>query len=515
MATAACGDSEGEPSPTATSPPSVTGAPSVSDLGTAAADVVVFGADAGDYLADRFSLTQGDFNGDGLDDLLIGAPLADGPDNARTNAGEAYVIFGSADIGGVIDLAAGLTDLTVIGAEGGDNLGFVVAAGDVNGDAIDDVLVGSRFATPGAGRVHAGEVYVIFGGPTISGTVDTSLDDSDFTIAGAEAGDFLGYALAAGDLNGDRVDDIITASPGAGGSEPDRLSSGQAYVVFGSSSLSGTVDVGADEQDFTILGADADDLLANYAASGDVNGDGLDDIFLGTHKADGPDNQRDDAGEAYVIFGDADLEGTLDLASGKAFLHVVGGDAMDWTGFVLTAADVNGDGVDDLIVGARNADGADNGRNNAGEVYLFFGSSDLPDTIDLAEDQPDVTLIGVDPGDILGHAVATGDVNGDDIADILAGAPASDSANNRRTDGGEVLVFYGSPSWPSIVDGALGQHNVVVFGPDAGDELGFSVASGDLNGDGLDDIIGGALLADGPDDAREDGGETHVILSKP
>ncbi|GAG44771.1 unnamed protein product, partial [marine sediment metagenome] len=228
-------------------------------------------------------------------------------------------------------------------------------------------------------------------------TVDTALGEQDFTIQGAKGGDFLGYALAAGDVSGDGVDDIIVAAPGAGGPDNARSGAGEAYVVLGSPELTGTIDVGQGQQNLTILGAAADDFLANFAASGDVNGDGIDDILLGTHMADGPEGQRADGGVAYVIFGASELEGTIDLASSEGFLPIWGADASDWLGFVLTAADVDGDGVDDLLISARNADGLDNSRNNAGEVYVIFGSAELPSKIDIAEQTQDVTIIGSDP----------------------------------------------------------------------------------------------------------------------
>ncbi len=511
---AGCGDEAG-PSPPETitpAPETPRPAPSTIDLATTAADLTVFGGDADDYLADRFSLAQGDFNGDGIDDILVGAPKADGPDNARNNAGEAYVILGSSDVKGTVDIAKDQHDFTVIGTNTGDNLGFVVASGDVNGDRIDDILVGARFASgPDGSRNNAGEAYVVFGSPDLSGTVDTALDEQDFAVLGAKGGDYLGYALAAGDVNGDGVDDIIVAAPGADGPTNNRSNGGEVYLVFGSPTLSGAVDTALSQQGFTILGAKEEDFLANFAASGDINGDRIDDILLGTHLAGGPDGQRPEAGVAYAIFGSPELKGTLDLASGKGFLTVWGADASDGLGFVLTAADVNGDGRDDLIISARNADGPDNSRNNCGEVYLIFGSAKLPSTMDIAEEKQDVTLIGSNPNDIFGHSLASGDVNGDGLADVLVGAPAA----NSREKAGEVLVFLGSDQWPATVDAALGQHEMTILGAEPEDELGFSLASGDVNGDGRDDIIGGALLADGPNNARPDAGEAYVILGVP
>jgi hypothetical protein len=511
---AACGGGSDSKPPTATPGAGAPGGPQYSlDLAADAPDLAILGADAGDYLADRFSLTAGDFNGDGKDDILLGAPLADGPDNARTNAGEAYVIFGRSEGEGEVDLASAEPDLTVVGANAGDNLGFVVAAGDVNGDGTDDVLVGARFATPAGGTAGTGEAYAIFGSSSLEGTLDIAQGAQDFTIAGARAGDYLGYALTAGDVNGDGTDDIIAAASAA---SPDatRTNAGEAYVVFGSPEVGGRVDVAQEEQDFTILGAETEGLLANFAAAGDVNGDGKADILLGTHKADGPEHEREDGGEVYIIFGEDDLSGTLDLASDDGFVTIYGADAQDWLGFYVAAADVNGDGIADAVVGARNADGPENGRNNCGEVYLIFGRDDLPDSIDIAEGEQDATILGADLNDLLGHSLATGDIDGDGAADVIAGAPAAGSLDNARDQGGEVRVFFGASAWPDVLDAAVDHPGAAFWGAEAGDELGFSVASGDFDGDGKADVMAGALLADGPDNARPDAGEAYLILSK-
>ncbi|GAG42626.1 unnamed protein product, partial [marine sediment metagenome] len=138
-----------------------------------------------------------------------------------------------------------------------------------------------------------------------------------------------------------------------------------------SSDLSGTIDVLAGDQDITIFGADAHDLLSSCLAGHDVNGDGIGDIILGTGFARGPDNGRDRSGEAYVIFGSADLEATLDLAVGSHDVALFGAEAGDHFGCAVGMGDLNGDGSEEMIVVASQTDGPENARPGAGEVYVI------------------------------------------------------------------------------------------------------------------------------------------------
>ena len=521
FAAIACGSGSPQPpgtTPTASPPasPTIETGPQTCrrDIASQPPDLTIYGADADDFLADRFSLASGDFNGDGMDDILVGAPKADGPDESRPNAGEAYVILGSDPLTTTIDLAEPeAAEITVFGESINDNFGFTVAAGDVNGDGIDDVLIGGRFASH-QGRMLVGKVYIIFGRADLPAIVDTAAGDQDVTIAGKEGGDFAGIALSSGDVNGDGTDDVLIGASNAGGPRNARVRSGEVYVVTGGGDLPSLIDLGQEEPFFTVFGRAESDALPNYIATGDLDGDGVRELLLGAPFASRDDPPREQAGEAYIIPVPAE-GGVLDLASGQGFTTVTG-NHQDHLGFYVAAGDVNGDGLDDALITAKDADGpaSDSARANAGSVLLLLGSQPLPSSLDLAETSPDGTIHGASFGDRLGFTVAAADIDNDGIADVLMGAPTADSCENGRPDGGNAYALLGRPDLAGTIDLSLGVASLSIFGAEAGDELGFSLAAGDINGDGKDDLLIGALLADGPDNAREDAGEAYVILSR-
>lgn len=541
------------------------GLPDSVDLDQGVQDVVVYGADPGDSLGIAQAAT-GDFNGDGVMDLLIGANHADGPVENRPEAGEAYVVFGP-DLPSAVDVRGtdgSLPDILLFGQDGerrgasspllwwgfADSFGEVVTTGDLNDDGFDDLIISAALADgPSNRRPDAGEVYVVFGRsavawdrlrpaagePIVIDVEGVAGVRPDVVVLGADEADLL-LGSSAGDVNGDGVDDLLLAAGGGDGPTEGRPDAGEAYVLFGrpTGMWPETIDLAADDADVTFFGAEAGDHLrwvvgavstrADGRARGDMNGDGLTDLAVGASHADGVGNATAEAGEVSVWYGRRIWPETVDLAQEPANIWIAGGDAGGMLGFFSIAfADVDGDGIDDLLMGASGASGPPGAtptptRPGAGEAYVVFGRAAATTAterlIDLAVMSPDVTIFGSDSWDGLGSTVCGGDLNADGVDDIFLGAPYASGEGNRRSGAGEAHAFFGRAAWPSRIDLASDRSDLTVYGADPGDALAsYLVSAGDTNGDGIDDFLIGALKADGPRNARADGcGETYVLF---
>ena len=403
--------------------------------GTDIEDLTFTGASANDNFGNSVS-TAGDVNGDGYDDIIIGAF------DYNAAQGRVYIFFGGSIMNNV-------ADVSLTGASVGDWFGWSVSsAGDVNGDGYSDVIVGAILND--AGGTGAGRAYIYFGGSSMNNV-------ADLIMTGEAGSDQFGVSVSsAGDVNGDGYSDVIV---GANGNDAGGSNAGRAYIYFGGSAMNNVADV-------IMTGAAAGDQFGiSVSSAGDVNGDGYSDVIVGAY---GNDAVGTDAGRAYVYFGGSSMNDIADvLLTGEA--------ASDGLGIsVATAGDVNGDGYSDLIVGANLNDA---GGSNAGRAYVYFGGS-------VMNNVADVTLTGVAVSDQFGISVSTaGDLNGDGYSDVIAGANLNDAGG---ASAGRAYVYFGGNLMDSTAD-------VLLTGAAANDQYGSSVSTaGDMNGDGYSDLIIGA-----------------------
>jgi hypothetical protein len=411
--------------------------------------------------------SAGDVNGDGVADVIVGAY---GAGLSGRRAGTSYVIYGKS--GGLTDLD--LLNFTtaqgfkILGSVNGDAAGYSVnSAGDVNGDGVVDVIVGAYQADP-SGRTDAGTAYVIYCNTGNLADVDllNLTSAQGFKILGSAGGsvpygDNAGISVSsAGDINGDGINDVLVGAPGT--STSGSFWEGTAYIIYGK--LGGPADVDllnlTIAQGFKSFGRSGDSAGRSVSSAGDINGDGINDVLVGAPGTS--PSGRTNAGTAYVVYGktgglaDVNLR-NLTTAQGFKILGAAGGTIYDSAGrSVSSAGDINGDGINDVLVGATGA--SPSGRTNAGTAYVIYGKTGGPANVDLLNltAAQGFKILGAASSDSAGNSVSSaGDINGDGVNDIIVGAYGASPGG--RAQAGTAYVIYSGKS----VVGTIGNDVIV------------------------------------------------------
>lgn len=392
-------------------------------------------------LAGRSVSSAGDVNGDGIADVIVGAFPQYYP------VYNSFVVFGSREgFPRTISQLNGTNGFTIIGA--GDDVSGI---GDINDDGFDDVIVNG----------YPANNYVVFGSgegfpaSLNPATLDGSNGFNINTNAPPSNSDIRSKISGAGDVNGDGISDLIVGTSNA------------SYVVYGSrAGFLSNFDVS------TLNGSNGFTLNAGYPvnSAGDINADGIDDLIVGGNK---------------VIFGNSQgFPASFDIST----LNGVNGFSINGASNATNAGDVNADGINDLIL-----------SNGSNQTYLIFGNREgFAATIDVS------TLNGINGFTINGAGFAVsgaGDFNGDGVDDILIGGASTSPLTNRNIESASYIVYGRRAGFSASIDlanldGTDGfPINSLISDPGwlTDVTLGFSVsAAGDVNGDGLDDVILGS-----------------------
>ncbi|MGA1819520.1 MAG: hypothetical protein ACMUHU_00775 [Thermoplasmatota archaeon] len=466
----------------------------------------------------------GDLDMDGLTDMAVASSEAPGnPEEGNENIGYLYIWLGSSEIpSGGIDLDEVEPDILIRGGHEFSRLLSSIDVGDLNSDGIDDLVLGVSMH-PSCGRV-----FILWGSsggwPSVIDLYDPGrlapngdpygfTRTEDFMIIGGhlapvpwpEATYDTGDTVLVDDIDRNGRDDLIFSSPGW-----------HHVVIFW-----GTGDKFTLGSDMTII--DDQDLNSRFGDSmdlGDIDDDGWADLIVGAPYQVNSTAGKYECGIAFVYLNISRARSGSQFDSfDLAHPTIWGTGSYDRFGWSLLLEDVDGDGFDDILVGSPDADGPQNARNAAGQIFVFKGGSksSFPRYMD-AESSCDIIIYGDrkgagdDPGDGIGRSFAVGDIDGDGGIELVIGYSRRMNENEVSVGciaGYETSRVFTTPS--AIADLRTLETRFEFWGTTENDNLGYFVEIGDVNNDGAEELLASATAADGVGDTRVDCGEVYLF----
>lgn len=468
-------------------------------LGLEKNHIDVYGESDGEQFGTVFA--SGDFNGDDNSDLIVGSPFFSSKNKAWH--GKATLIYGETD-----SVFSDQSErASFYGEDAQDSLGNAFAVGDFNGDRMDDIAMAAYDASAGSLK-KVGKVYIWFGkGTNYRDAIDLSKVYSPITLIGKDSYEHFGFALDAFDVDHDGVDDLLIGAPGA--SESSFKNIGKVYVFYGEKQFPSRYvnNYGLNSPKTIYIGENENDRFGATLTHGDLNGDSVTDLIVGSYLASAP--RRPEAGKVSIFFGkdvSSEFSRTVTTFS-KPGVKIYGPRANVWLGFSLATGDFNDDSVSDLAMGAFMFPS----KIKTGEVFVLYGKADLRKNpvIDLRETEADFHIVGDQSENLLGASIVIADFDGDKKNDLILGAPGV--SNTESQEPGEVYLFSSRHFFGKTrIDLKEDFPDLRIIGTHPDDWLGGAMISADFNHDRISDLVVGSPYSH--DKGAKSAGKVSVIF---